>query len=47
MNEFLERGNAGTGFSSLDELQCTSMDSDRVKMLSAKILIRLKTISGV
>jgi hypothetical protein len=47
MNEFLERGNAGTGFSNLDELQCTSMDSDRVKMLSAKILIRLKTIAGV
>jgi hypothetical protein len=47
MNDFLERGNAGTGFSDLDELQCTSLDSDRVKMLSAKILIRLKTIAGV
>jgi hypothetical protein len=47
MNDFLERGNAGTGFSDLDELQCTSLDSDRVKMLSAKILIRLKIISGV
>lgn len=47
MNEFLERGNAGTGFSNFDELQCTSMDSDRVKILAVKILIRLKTISGV
>lgn len=47
MNDFLERGNAGTGFSDLDELQCTSLDSDRIKMLSAKILIRLKIISGV
>jgi hypothetical protein len=47
LNEFLERGNSGTGFSSMDELQCSSIDSDRVKMLSAKILIRLKTIAGV
>lgn len=47
LNDFLERGNDGSGFSSLDELQCVDADSDKIKMLSAKILIRLKTIAGV
>jgi hypothetical protein len=47
LNDFLERGNDGSGFSSLDELQCVEADSDKVKMLAAKVLIRLKTIAGV
>lgn len=45
-SEFLERGNDGTGFSSLDELQCSvDVDGDKVRMLAKKITIRLKAIT--
>jgi hypothetical protein len=47
LNDFLERGNNGTGFSSVDELQCASADLDKIKVLATKILIRLKVIAGV
>jgi len=47
-SEFLERGNSGTGFSSMDELQCNeTKDGDVVRAYANKILIRLKTIAGV
>lgn len=45
LSEFLERGNNGTGFSTLDELQCIDEDSQMIKSLSAKVTIRLNTIA--
>ncbi len=44
-SNFLERGNDGTGFSSLDELQCSAADGDKIRMLSKKIMIRLQAIT--
>ena len=45
---FLERGNDGSGFSSLSELQCTRPDDpEKVGVMVAKIVIRLKTIAGM
>jgi len=44
LSEFLERGNDGTGFSSLDELQCTAVDSVKLIPLARKISIRLNSI---
>jgi hypothetical protein len=43
--QFIEHGNAGSAFGSLDELQCVkSEDHDRLKVLVAKLTIRLNTI---
>lgn len=47
INDFLERGNDGTGFSNLDELQCSEQDLQSVSLLAAKVVLRLKTITGV
>lgn len=47
LNEFLERGNDGTGFSTLDELQCSEEDMQQTTLLASKIVLRLKTITGV
>lgn len=45
---FLERGNDGSGFSSLNELQCTRPDDpDKIGVMVTKIVIRLKTIAGM
>jgi hypothetical protein len=44
---FLDRGNDGTGFSSMDELQCSdAKDGDKVRMLCKKIIARLQVIGG-
>lgn len=46
-SDFLERGNDGTGFSSLDELSMSEVqDGDKVRALAAKIIIRLEVITG-
>lgn len=47
LSEFLERGNDGTGFSSLDELQCTPADTAKLLPLAQKIVLRFKAILGV
>jgi len=47
LSHFLERGNDGTGFSSMEELQCTRPDdADKIRTMIAKITIRLSTIGG-
>jgi hypothetical protein len=44
-SEFLERGNDGECFSTLDELQCNAIkDGDKVKLLCRKIIARLSVI---
>jgi hypothetical protein len=46
--QFMEHGNAGLAFGSLGELQCIkSEDHDRLKVLVAKLTIRLNTILEV
>jgi hypothetical protein len=46
--QFMEHGNSGSAFGSLDELQCIkSEDHDRLKVLVAKLTIRLNTILEV
>lgn len=48
MVDFLDRGNDGSGYTSMDELQCTEAnDGDTLRMLASKIVFRLKTITGV
>jgi len=45
LSDFLERGNDGSAFSTLDELSCSvDHDLDNVRMLSAKINARLQCI---
>ncbi len=48
MVDFLDRGNDGTGFTSMGELSCNEQhDGESIRMLATKIIFRLKTISGV
>jgi predicted transcriptional regulator len=48
LSMFLERGNDGSGFSSMSELQCTRPDdSDKIGVLATKIILRLKTIARI
>jgi transposase len=45
--EFLDHGNGGDGFTSLDELQCVAnIDGEKIAMLSNKIIVRLNIIRG-
>jgi hypothetical protein len=46
MSTFLEHGNDGEGFHSLDDLQCTENDREKVEMLCNKITVRLNVIRG-
>ena len=47
ITNFLERGNDGTGFSCLDDLQCDEDDAKHIKTMSQKTIIRLKMIAGI
>jgi hypothetical protein len=44
--EFLERGNDGEGFHTMDDLQCDNTDTEKMLLISNKILVRLNMIRG-
>ena len=46
ISAFLEHGNDGEGFYSMDDLQCTENDREKVEMLCNKITVRLNVIRG-
>lgn len=46
--DFLDKGNEGSGFSTLGEIGCTeARDGDAVRLMTAKLNARLKLITGV
>ena len=47
VSEFLEHGNGGDGFTSMDELQCVkATDGEKIAVLCNKITVRLNMIRG-